>query len=480
MNLRGPAEAAPPRGVPKRVVAAAAVLVLTVTACDSGTPDAESPMRRPVSTPASEDTTIVGLVGTMTGDDGWRGEDAFEGADLAVHQLNRGEGREYELVTLDDEGSAERATELVMELALNERVAGIVYAGPPEALPSAEAALEEGGVPALLCYGDLYSAQLLKPNLFQVSPPYLWQARRIASYLYRDRRYTRVGLLVPQDLSGRTARRSFVAAARPFGRKPAAVATYAADTESFRPQFRVLKQARVQAVVVDGDASAFAGTLGQLDAFGWEYRTTAAARKPRPGAWNPQVAGFDSALSPRLAHGTVGPGTVVSDDYARGAHYLPIPSFRAFRGAFQNWWGELPLGWERRAYEATHMIGWATARAVADDTSIPEALESLRRRRFGGLDLVFGPDDHTAVNQQYVGLWVVPRPDAAVREESRLPEDLPWVPLARGFSIDGESTDVAARDWRYLFRNAPPPKAPSPKNGRWRFGVTTPRSDPVH
>lgn len=438
-------------------------------------------MREPVSSPAREDTTIIGLVGTMSGDDGWRGEDAFEGADLAVHELNRGGGdREYELVTLDDQGDPQRARDMVIDLALNERVAGVVYAGPPEALPSAEAALEEGGVPALLCYGDLYSARLLKPNLFQVSPPYLWQARRIASYLYRDRRYTRVGLLVPQNLSGRTARASFVAAARSFGRRPATIAKYLPAAKTLRPQLVALRKARVQAIVVDGDSGAFAKTLGQLDSRGSEYRTTARARRPRRGEWRPQVAGFDAALSPRLPPGEAPPGTVVSDDYARGAHYLPVPSLRSFRAAFENWWGERPLGWERRAYEAGRVIGWATERADADETSIPQAMETLRRRRFGGLDLVLGPDDHTTVNQPLVGLWVVPRPGIRVPERDSLPENLPWVPLARGFSIDGETTDVAARDWRHLFRNAPPRDAPSPKNPRWRFGVTTPRSDPVH
>lgn len=440
-------------------------------------------MRRPVSSPASEDTTIVGLVGTMTGPDAWRGEDAFEGADLAVHELNRGRDdgdREYELVTRDDEGDPERATELVMELALNERVAGIVYAGPPAALPSAEAALEEGGVPALLCYGDLYSARLLRPNLFQMSPPYLWQARRIASYLYRDRRYERVGLLTPQDLSGRTARQSLAAAARAFGRRPAAIAPYRPNATTLRPQLDALRRARVQAVVMDGDADAFALALGELKAAGAAYRTTAQARRPRRGEWHPQVAGFDSALSPSLAPGLAVPGTVASDDYARGAHYLPVPSFRTFRAAFDDWWGEPPLGWELRAYEAARLIGWATGRADARETSVPEALASLRGGRFGGLGIVLGPDDHTAVNQPHVGLWVVPRPDARVPERARLPESLPWVPLARGFSIDGETTDVEARDWRHLFRGAPPARGPAPKNGRWRFGVATPRSDPVH
>ncbi|MFN2588325.1 MAG: ABC transporter substrate-binding protein [Actinomycetota bacterium] len=464
-----------------RLAATALVFAAALGGCDSRPQDEGSSLRRPVSSPAGEDTTIVGLVATMTGVDSWRGEDAFEGADLAVHELNRGaaEGdRRYELVTLDDEGDPRRAAELVMRLAASDRTAGVVYAGPPEGLPSAEAALEESGIPALLCYGDLYSARLLRPNLFQVSPPYLWQARRIAAYLYRDRRYTRVGLLLPKTLGGRTARQSFADAAAPLRRRAAAVATYPPGAESVRPQLQALARQRVQAIVVDGGPRAFAAALRELSALGASYQTTRLARRARP--WRPQVAGFDLALGPAIPAGYAPPGTVVSDDYARGAHYLPIPSFRAFRAAFEDWWGEPPLGWERRAYEATRVIGWGVDRAVAQETSVAEALADLRSRRFGGLDVVLGPDDHTTVNQPYVGLWVVPRPGVRVRERQRLPEHLPWVPLARGFSIDGETTDVAARDWRYLFRGAPPVRAPAPRNSRWRFGVATPRSDPVH
>ncbi|HEX2056771.1 MAG TPA: ABC transporter substrate-binding protein [Actinomycetota bacterium] len=464
-----------------RFAAALVAASLVAAACDSGPSEDATPMRRPVSSPAGADTTIIGLVGTMTGPDAWRGEDAFEGADLAVHELNRGDDREreYELVTLDDEGDPERAVDLVTQLALSERTVGIVYAGPPEALPSAEPALEEAGIPALLCYGDLYSARLLKPNLFQVSPPYLWQARRLAAYLYRDRRYTRVGLLVPRTLSGRTARRSFAAAARRFGRRPV-VATYARGTATLRHQLLSLARRDVHAVVADGSPSQFATVQHELRVMGATYRTTRIARRPSRRVWRPQLAGFALAMSARTVPDLAVPGTVATEDYARGAHYLPIPSFKAFRSAFEDWWGEAPLGWERRAYEAGRMIGWATARAVARETSVTEALATLQRRRFGGLDIVFGPDDHTSVHQPYVGLWVVPRPGAAVRERDALPESLPWVPLARGFSIDGETTDVAARDWRYLFRSAPPRRAPAPKNRRWRFGVTTPRSDPVH
>jgi hypothetical protein len=172
-------------------------------------------------------------------------------------------------------------------------------------------------------------------------------------------------------------------------------------------------------------------------------------------------------------------GTVASDTYARGAHYLPVPSFRKFRTAFRGWWDSDPLGWERRAYEAVRMIGWAAGRSEEGD-DLARVLEGMRGARIGGLDVTFGPDDHTSVDQTTVGLWVVPRRGADARERGRLPDQLPWVPLARGFSIDGERTDVLPADWRHLFKGSPPKNRPAPRISRSIFGVATPRRDPVH
>src|SRR5687768_15246993 len=127
---------------------AAVVLALLVLAsCQSDDPRREDPgfpsSRTPVASPTSDDSLLIGLVGTLSGPDEWRGEDAFEGAELAVHHLNRarGEGARFELVTRDDQGSRQRATELLRELAADDRYKGIVYAGPPAGLPPAEPAL---------------------------------------------------------------------------------------------------------------------------------------------------------------------------------------------------------------------------------------------------------------------------------------------------------------------------------------------------
>jgi hypothetical protein len=430
---------------------------------------------------------VVALVGTISGPDSWRGEDALEGADFAVGRLNRGlepGRRRFELVPFDDEGDPRLAADLVIEASSLERVVGVLYAGPSEGLVAAGPELAAAGVPAFLLYGDLYGARRLSSHVFQVAPSLVWEARRIVSYLVRDRRYERIGALVEESVDGQTAAAALRGAAGLADSGRVDTLRYDRGRRDFGTLLDRFERERVEAVVVHGSPRAFGAVLAALDRRGSGYRGTAAARtvsaiRPRAGrrqSWRPQVAGFDLAISPHLD--TAPPaGTVASDSYGRGAHYLPVPSLRDFHRSFVDWWDSEPLGWEQRAHDAVSALGWAIERGSG---GIAARLERLSGERFGGLGVTLGPDDHTFVGSTTVGLWVVPRPGIRVKGRARLPGSLPWVPLSRGFSIDADTTDILALDWKYLFRRSPPPGAPAPKFERLRYGVTTPRSDPVH
>ena len=475
-----------------RLVAVVLLTILTAGACD-GSPDSGGPpARTPIPTPTSADALVIGLVGTMTGPDSWRGEDAFEGADLGVHILNRnlpekGEGNRFELATLDDAGDPAKALQAIRNLAASKRTIGIVYAGPPEAVPDSEEVLARAGIPLLLTYGDLYTPRKLTHHVFQVSPPYLWQARRLAAYLTRDRAYEQVGALVESSFSGDAALAALKSALGPRGARLATV-RYSPDPKDLRPVLQRLRSRHVEAVVVQGSPTIYSGVTTELQELGARYRSTPTARiasapgrvrrtRLRTGHWRPQVLGFDSAIAARGRR--MASGSVAADTYARGAHYLPIPSFRSFRRAFADWWDLEPLGWERRSFEAAQMIGWAATHLEPRD-DIVRSIERLRNVRFGGLPITLGPDDHTAVEQTDVGLWVVPFASDRVRERSRIERRLEWVPLARGFSIDGQTSDIHTDDWRYLFRRPPPRGGPAPRLTTMRFGVSTRRSDTRH
>lgn len=472
----------------RRVFSSAVVILVLAAACDtSAPPEVPFSARTPVVQPTSATGPVIGLVGTMTGTGSWRGEDAFEGADLGVHVLNSALTKDdapYQLVTLDDGGDAGRAQTLIDRLAHSARTVGIVYAGPPDALPSEEKVLAERGIPAVICYGDLYGRSALSDHLFQVSPPYLWQARRIASYLISDRRYRRVGIVAEDSSDGRTAVLGMRRALGGYRHSELVSASYQSDA-GIRGALARLQRARAQAIVVQGSPDAFGATLDRLATMGSTYRSTVAARaiahvkgRAASAGWRPQVIGFDSAISPFLKR-TIPPGTIASETYARGAHYLPVPSFAAFRSAFEDWWSDEPVGWEIRSYDATSMIGWAASHSSPGD-DVASWLEKLKGQRFGALDVTFGPHDHISVEPRTVGLWAVPRPGIKVLERDSLPRWMPWVPLARGFSRDGKRTEIDPEDWRYLFTAVPGSGSVAPLLSTERWGITTSRSDPVH
>ncbi|MGH2808334.1 MAG: ABC transporter substrate-binding protein [Actinomycetota bacterium] len=460
-----------------------AVAVAVGVACQ---PDEPRPLRPevPVASATSTKTRVIGLVASMTGENSWRGDEAYEGASAAIQVLNRSlEDNEprFELVTRDDGGDPEQARALIEEFAGSVQTVGLLFAGPPQVLPQAENTLAAARIPALLTAGDLYSAQLLTPHVFQVSPPYLWQARSIARYLLLDRGYRRIGLVSEDAISGEAARRSLTTALSELGGRLATSSLFPTEQGGIQPALRPMERRRVQAVVVQGPPATFEQVLDHQRNTGARYASTRAAARRR-ARWAPQIVGFDAAISPDIDRSLLTPGTVASDSYARGAYYLPIPSFVRFRDRFAAWWDSPPLGNERRAYEAVQMIGWAARRIpTGRNTDVATVLEKLRDERLGGLPVTFGPDDHTSVDQTSVGLWVIPRLGIDVREAGSARAGLlPWVPLHRGFSIDGERTSIFPEDWKWMFRNAPPKNGPAPKIPTARFGVTTGRRDPVH
>jgi hypothetical protein len=431
---------------------------------------------------------LIALVGTMSGEDEWRGTDAFEGAHFGVGALNRSVNSgqpSFELITRDDRGDPERAAQLVEQVAADPRYAGVVYAGPTDGLPPAQTALQQARIPGVLCYGDLYSARLLRSNLFQVSTPFEWEADRIAPYIGRDRRYVTTGALIEKSLDGRTANASLQDALVRTGLSRAVVERYAPPKLEFRASLARLRRSRVEAVVVQGSPRAFDRVVATLRAMEAGYRSTAAARfaSARPGVelkgrpWRPQVLAFDSAIHP--SDSALPEGTVAADSYTRRVDYLPIPSFKAFKSGFVDWWGHQPLGWQLRAYEAVQMIGWARLRTDAG-ADVAATLERLRGVRFGGLDITLSDDDHSAIDESTVGLWTIPRDDAPVAEKERLPVSLPWVPIARTLSTDKKRTRIPAEDWPYLYGGRFGGNSPPPTYSDMRFGVRTSRRDPVH
>lgn len=455
-------------------------LVLLAAACDSGGGGAELGLRDPKPSPTGTDTRIVGLVGTMSGPDSWRGEDAYEGADLGAHALDRAGRPAYELVTLDDRGDPERARRLIERLAGLARVAGIVYAGPAGGLEGAEAPLAKAGIPLLACYGGVPD----RPHIFGMAPRYGVQARRLVAYATQDRGYRTLGLLAETGAEGRRVPAAVRAAAAGTRGIRLAVARYGPGSRGLAGALRRLRSRGVEGLIVHASPPGYTRTLEALSAAGERYRTTAAARiasaprdagRKRPaGGWHPQVLAFELAVDARVEGEA--PGMVAAGSYERGAFYLPLPAFTRWRKAFSDWWQKAPHGWQLRSYTAARLIGLAAAGEGPDRA---RALEHVGSLSLGGAPIGLSARDHEVASPATIGLWVVPRPGLRLPDERWLPSDFPWVPLARGFAT-GRRSRLPPAERPALFpasvSNGPEP----PLFTQQRWGVTSGRADPVY
>jgi hypothetical protein len=178
---------------------------------------------------------------------------------------------------------------------------------------------------------------------------------------------------------------------------------------------------------------------------------------------------------PALPPGTVAPGTYAWAPWAR-----PIPRVREFRGSFEEAHGRRPVGAEQEGYDAVRLLVRALQKADGrGGNRLVRALEGNRPKgpTFSALPLVLGPDDHTMTDETWVGLFAV-----AGAEEEAEPwlEGIPWRPIIRTFTYDGERTVLHERDRRVFFPSWRKNR-PSPKFHRSRWGIATRAGrDPLH
>ena len=314
-----------------------------------------------------------------------------------------------DLRVFDDRGDYRRSTRLARRAAHMAGVAGVVFAGPPRALPGAEDALADAGVAAFLCYGDLATLRLLTPHVFQMGPSFRWEAEELTRYALAGGEVDDLGALTEESVMGESARTALRAALRRRGSKLAA-------TQVFQPGRLELLDAHLRRLRAAGVEQVF------VEASPPEFGRIVAALKREKG-WAPRLLGFDLTLSPAMGGPPAPPRTVAADGRDRGAHFLKNARYRRFRRAARELMGRVPVGWEYRAYRATRLIARSALKMDAGDVA-----RALRRGT-----ATLGPRDPLVLERADVGLWKVYRPSAKRRGLSRR---LPWRPVPRTFDSE--------------------------------------------
>lgn len=337
---------------------------------------------------------------------------------------------------------------------LQERPPALFVLADGDAVVAARTEIERTRVSVVLVGDDLYSGQALFRYAFQTQVPVRWQARVLAQYLLEDRGYRDVALVTETGSREDVIREALGAAFVEEGRPP----PEAVSVDSAGSGLPALEQ--VEAVVVMAGADASRGAVEDL------------ATRPSP----PQVVLSSAALHPAV--GTPPPGTVLTAPYTWAGWADMLPRVHAFRERFAGMFGRPPAGPEQEGYDAVAAVAEALERTAGrGGDALVRALESFRDETYSSIPIRLGPDDHVLAEQSQLGLFTVEAPGAPAPGETL--GSVPWRPIMRTFTTDGEKVNILDRDKRVFFPFWHP-KRPSPKYWRSRYGIVTRPSDPLH
>jgi hypothetical protein len=151
-----------------------------------------------------------------------------------------------------------------------------------------------------------------------------------------------------------------------------------------------------------------------------------------------------------------------------------------FTTNFQTSLGHPPTGFEQEGYDAVRTLALALARTNGKGgPALVGALEGVKDRAFSSFPVDLGPDDHTFLPRDELGLFAVAGPNERL-DPWQQPETVVWRALMRAFTHDGKRTDILDRDRRVFFPFWRKDR-PGPEYWRSRYGITTrPGADAVH
>jgi ABC-type branched-subunit amino acid transport system substrate-binding protein len=375
---------------------------------------------------------------------------------LAVDEINGLGGVDGTLLALslrDHGGDLDLATSLVRD-ALDEDPPAILYVGPGPALTPLRPRLERVGTPVILLGGDLYTSRSLFRQVFQTALPWEWQAHVIGRYLVRDRKARRIAF-VGSGPEARTAANATRAALEYWG---------GSLRTAVLPGLSSLDQVRgSDAVVVFGspeDSAAIVATLRGFD---------------RP----PRIAGSASLLDLQPATLAAPPGTTACYTYTWAGWARPIPRVRRFLTGAETTLGHPPTGLEQEGYDAIRTLALALGKTKGKGgPALVGALEGVHDQNFSSFPVDLGPDDHTFLPRDELGLFSVAGPGERL-DPWQQGEDEPWRALMRTFTYDGKRTDILDRDKRVFFPFWGKDQ-PGPEYWRSRYGIVTRPRDTLH
>lgn len=294
-------------------------------------------------------------------------------------------GKRLELVTLDDRFEPARAAENALRLIMVRQVTALFMSRGTPQTEAFRHMLSQYQVPLVApASGAMVLHKPVDPWVFNVRAPYQHEAEKLVRHLVTIG-MSRIGIVHVDDLFGSDA---MTGAMRGFERarlKPLFVEAYPRAKPSFGAAVQKAKADDAQAVVVIGSADAVAEAAHALRAAG--------SRAQIGTLSNNASAGFIKEM------GDAASGTIVMQTF---------PSERALSTPLVREASELARAAGIAELTPAMIEGFAGAKVLVEGLrragnnptrqTLRQALEGLQRADLGGLELSYGPGDHSGLD----------------------------------------------------------------------------------
>lgn len=303
-----------------------------------------------VATAAEAEPIRVGLFMSMTGRDASFGEASFQGARMAVDELNAGGGvlgRPIELVVEDDRSLPGESATAAKKLISRDRVVALV--GECSSARTLEAAVvaQASGVPLVTPASTSPRVTRVGDAIFRVCFTDAFQGDVIATFARRRLGLKRAALLVDATAPYSVGlAESFARRFTALGGEIVARQTYGGADTDFRGQLTAIRVERPDALFLPGYYVA-AGLV---------------ARQARDLGLRTTLLGGDGFEAPQLLE--------IGGDALEGAYYSTHfatesanPRSRRFVASFLKRYGALPNGLSALTYDAVGLVADAVSRA---------------------------------------------------------------------------------------------------------------------
>lgn len=296
------------------------------------------------STPAS--TIKIGEVGSLTGSEATFGVSTHEGILLAIEEINRQggvQGKQLELITIDDQGKPEEAATAITKLITDDHVTAVLgEVASSRSLAMAPIA-QMNKIPMVSPSSTNPKVTELGDYIFRVCFIDPFQGSVMARFAAENLKLKKVAILrdLKSDYSVGLAN-FFTDTFKNLGGSIALDQTFSTGDIDFKSQLTAIRESSPEAIFIP----AYYTEVGLI------------ARQARELGLNIPLLGGDGWDSVKLKEigGSAVDGSYFSNHYSAESE---SPAVKEFVTKYQNRFGEIPDGLAAMGYEAAQILAYA-------------------------------------------------------------------------------------------------------------------------